>query len=188
MQVFFSSLSSLESYTRSLQTLPKDDACQQCLQNNQWVSHGYVYKQSSSHQKDVTGKRILCSSRYGRTGCGHTRRLYLDDYIPGRRYLLEAVVTFIHLLIQGAAIEDAYRRATGTPGQEARHAWRWLDALEARLGQFRTTLRQSSIKAETSMTTYRTRRLNILLPTLSEILRLQNESSSIQSFLKYRFI
>ncbi|MCD9460738.1 hypothetical protein, partial [Marinibactrum halimedae] len=101
MRRFFPSLSSLESYTRSLKTLPKADTCQHCLKNDQWVSHGYVYKRGASRFNEVTGKRILCSARYGRTGCGHTRRLYLDHCIPHCHYSLGVVVAFIQCLIRG---------------------------------------------------------------------------------------
>ena len=45
MQLFFSSLSELEHFTHRLKTLPKDNACEHCARNDQWVSHGYVYKQ-----------------------------------------------------------------------------------------------------------------------------------------------
>jgi hypothetical protein len=63
MQIFFSSLHALEQYTFSVDNIPQDDACQHCAAANQWVSHGYVYKQRSMAKREVVGKRLLCGKR-----------------------------------------------------------------------------------------------------------------------------
>lgn len=185
MQVFFSSLQTLESYTHSLNSLPKEDACQFCLQNNQWVSHGYVYKQCSSKGITLAGKRIICSSRYSRRGCGRTRQLYLDHCIPRRRYTLDIVIAFIGLLLKGIWLEDAYREVLQDHEKEGRHAWRWIDALYKQLGHFRSAF-CLSVNTKELLTKHHHRRLRILLPTLSALLRKQDNPTAIQSTLQSR--
>ena len=183
MQRFFSSLPSLESFSRSLNTLPQGDTCQHCLKNDQWVSHGYVYKRGASDSNEVTGKRILCSARYGKTGCGHTRRLYLDRCIPHCHYPLNVVVAFIWQLIRGLSVENAYLKAVNPSGMDARHAWRWMNRLNLQLGYFRSTLK-FAFKTSINAFSRQSRRRQILLPTLVSLLSRPEKSCSIQSILQ----
>ena len=184
--MFFSSLQTLEAYCHSLHSLPKEDSCQFCLQNDQWVSHGYVYKQCSLRGITLAGKRIICSARYGRRGCGRTRQLYLGHCIPGRRHTLDTVVMFIGLLIKGMWIEDAYRKALQDHERDSRHAWRWINGLYKQLGRFRSAF-GLSVNNECHHTTFQHRRLRILLPTLSALLLKQDHPASIQFTLQSRF-
>ncbi len=166
MQLFFSSRFELEHYTHYLQVLPDDHACQYCEQNDHWVSHGYVYKQCSIDQREVVGKRILCSNRFQHLGCGRTRQLYLHDALPGRRYSLHALVAFILNLLNGLSVSRAYQCATHV--HSSRHAWRWLNDLFAQLSHFRTRLCRLA-PGEPSAAVFPLppdRRLRILLPTL----------------------
>ena len=167
MQLFFSSLPELERYTHQLQSLPQDQACEHCDQNDHWVSHGYVYKQRSIHRRDVVGKRILCSNRFQHQGCGRTRQLYLYDVVPGRHYSLHALVAFILNLLNGLSVSRAYLSATGA--HSSRHAWRWLNDLFAQLARFRTLLCRLAPGAPVPALMFARppdRRLRILLPTL----------------------
>ena len=125
MQRFFSSLCELDQFSFSLDNPKHDNHCQHCARNDQWVSHGYLYKSSG----EKIGKRILCAKRYGKLGCGHTRQLYLQQFIPQRRYCLNKLVSFILSLIRGATVEHAYFDAVGHHHGSYRQAWRWLKAL-----------------------------------------------------------
>ena len=161
MQVYFSSLDALQRFTHSLQMISHDNACLHCKQNDQWVSHGCIY----NRHNDVTGKRIMCSARYGKKGCGLTRQLYLKRYIPRRWYDLETVVVFIGALLRGTPAPNAYRHAINNQNNDARQAWRWLDALYARLGCFRSRL--AGVSKETAQAPPgRSARMKVLLPTL----------------------
>lgn len=186
MQMFFSSLQTLESYTHSLNSLPKEDACQYCLRNDQWVSHGYVYKRCTSQGIILAGKRIICSSRYQRRGCGRTRQLYLEHCIPGRRYTVNTAIMFIRLLLNGVWLEDAYREALQDHIRDSRHAWRWLNGLYAQIGRFRSAL-SLSLNHEYHHVKSHHRRLRILLPTLSALLSNHDDPTAIQSTLQSRF-
>lgn len=114
----------------------------------------------------MAGKRIICSKRYGKAGCGHTRQLYLADVIPRRQYRLPVVIAFTQRLIDGASLEQAYFDATGCTAKEARHAWRWLKELFKQLALWRTLITKP---VETFEVSQRSRRLKVLLPTLERL-------------------
>lgn len=160
MQRYFFSLSELEQFTYSLDCLSPDNQCQHCSRNDQWVSHGYVYKQTG----EKIGKRLLCAKRYNKQGCGRTRQLYLQNIIPQRRYPLSTLLTFILSLIRGATVEQAYFRAIGHEHSSHRQAWRWLDALWRRIGWFRSRRPETDVEPVRR----RSRRLSLLLSTLNE--------------------
>lgn len=192
MQIFFSTLPQLESFTR-LKTLPKENACQHCKRNDQWLSHGYVYKQHSSQQRDIIGKRILCGRRFGQLGCGRTRQLYLDQYVPQRHYSLAVLIAFARLLLSGVGVQQAYRQALGEPHKDPRQAWRWLEALYFQLGFFRSYLgKVSQLSIEfigRQALQYPSRRRNILHSTIKNLLSLASDSdnATLQTLLQTRF-
>lgn len=179
MQTFFSSMASLEHFTHSLGTITPDNACESCSQNDQWVSHGYVYRQQTMAQRHAVGKRILCSQRHGKDGCGRTRQLYLGDIIPKRRHCMHTLATFVFLLCKGLTVTQAYREAREDPYRDPRHAWRWLSALTAQLGRLRTYLCKPNNTPLVGLH-HRSRQLTILLPTLHTIFLLHPDESAIQ--------
>ena len=122
---------------------------------------------------EVSGKRIICCNRYGKSGCGHSRQLYLENIIPKRQYRLTVAIAFIKILLSNAPIEEAYIQSTEKV-KEARHAWRWIKDLFKKLPQWRTLLPRYTDKAKPL---YRSKRLNILLPTLKQLLEIFNVAS-----------
>lgn len=141
-----------------------------------------MYKQESIHQRTPIGKRILCSNRYGKRGCGRTRQLYLSSVIPHKHYGLAVVLAFITALLKGRSVTDAYREAVGRTELEARQAWRWLQRLVEQLGHWRTRLPRGS---ESPIHRQRhCHRLQVLLPTLQRLLPL---AESIQPIHQHAF-
>jgi hypothetical protein len=183
MRMFFSSLFELEQFTFSLNSQSSKQVCQYCSQNSHWVSHGFVYKQQSSRRRFVVGKRILCSKRYGRDGCGRTRQLYLQEVIPRRHYLLPTLLAFIETLLKGNTVKHAWQYTVAKPPREPRQAWRWLNALMRQLGRFRTLLNQPPSLSLTCQR-YSSARLTILLPTLAALLQSFEDNNALQCQLK----
>lgn len=186
MQVFFSSMASIEHFTHSLGTITPDNACEHCSQNDQWVSHGYVYRQQTMAQRHAVGKRILCSQRYGKEGCGRTRQLYFANIIPKRHYCMQTLAAFILLLCKGLSVTQAYRDARNDQHRDPRQAWRWLNALTAQLGRLRTSLCKRA-DVEVVHFHHRSRKLAVLLPTLHAIFHLHPDGSTIQPQQQQRF-
>ncbi|MEM7421696.1 MAG: hypothetical protein AAF364_18540 [Pseudomonadota bacterium] len=183
MQLFFSSLQELERFTHSLQSLPKDNTCEHCNRNDQWVSHGYVYKQRSLDKRGIAGKRIVCARRFGKLGCGRTRQLYLNNIVPKRHYLLSVILTFIAELIRGKSVQPAYHQALGHDHYSPRQAWRWLDALMQRLPLCRLHIK-SAQESQLPHAGWRTNRQKVLLPSLKAL----SQKESLQTYLQQAFV
>lgn len=185
MQIFFSSLHALEQYTFSVDNIPQDDACQFCAAENQWVSHGYVYKQRSMMKREVVGKRLLCGKRYGKQGCGRTRQIYLHSIIPRRRYNLSVLALFIGLLLQGVGVVKSYQQATNRQCSDHRHAWRWINNLHSRIGWFRSLFAKPLYSLLNIP--HRSRRLRILLRTLKDLLSASENLLNFQQIYQSAF-
>ncbi|MBK8974086.1 MAG: hypothetical protein IPM37_22995 [Hahellaceae bacterium] len=177
MQTFFSSLNDIERFTQSIGS-QSSCACPHCQLSDQWVSHGYVYSQAG----EITGKRLVCGRRYGKNGCGRTQQLYLNEVLPHRRYRLSVLMAFITRLIQGMAVRCAYHAALGHAIYEPRQAWRWLNALWARMPRWRTCLPSLNI----TVRRYRSWRLRLLLNALSAWLT-GSDSTLLQEQLQQPF-
>lgn len=181
MQLFFPSFSKLEAFSRSLNTLISSHACRHCTCSDQWVSHGFIYRQSGIQ----VGKRILCAKRYGKSGCGRTFALYIAAFIPQRRYSLNVLWAFVCSLIQGSNVAQAYFSAVGHAHFNHRQAYRWLSALYAQVGLFRSQLPFRSVNSISVR--HRSTRLSILFTTLSAWVNFYPDQFNIQIQLNQRF-
>jgi hypothetical protein len=181
MTQFFSSFSKLESFSHSLNTLTSSHTCQHCACSDQWISHGFIYRQSGIQ----VGKRILCAKRYGKLGCGRTFALYIAAFIPERRYSLSVLWAFACSLIQGSSVAQAYFSAVGHAYFSHRQAYRWLSALYAQVGLFRSQLPFASTYSISVR--HRSARLSILLTTLSAWIHYFSDKNNIQIQLNQRF-
>jgi hypothetical protein len=173
MQKFFESIQSINQFTFSLDSRSTQIECQHCHQCRAWVSHGFVYKQRSIILKEPVGKRIFCSNRLGKVGCGRTVQLYLSSEIPFRQYSAVHVFLFVSALLAGLSVSVAYQRVAGLFTD--RQGWRWLSVLFEKLSEFRSHLpsRYSSVGDYS----FRSKRLQLLLPTLHGIFNLANPGS-----------
>jgi len=166
MQQFYEDFETLDRFTLSLDYHRDKIECIHCAKRNQFVSHGIIYKQRSMSWREPVGKRIFCSDRHGRSGCGRTFQLYVANEIPSCHYSAARLWAFIAALLARQSVADAYQQATGQT--ESRHAWRWINRLMRRLTDYRRFLKRpsGSIAPRPRSTT---RRLHILLSTLEQL-------------------
>ena len=122
-----------------------------------------VYKQRSQSLREPVGKRIFCSNRYGRTGCGRTFQLYLATELPSHHYGTTQLFAFITALLANFSITAAYCKAIGK--HAPRHAWRWFKKLTQQLMSYRNHLHRDA-QTHSSLCTTQSRSKQILLPTL----------------------
>lgn len=176
MPLFFDNLESLHRFTLELDRHQEEIRCPHCHLDDQFVSHGFVYKKQAQADPAPVAKRIFCSNRYGKTGCGRTRQLYLSEVVPRLSYSALQVFVFLSSLIAGLPISEAYQQAVKKP--DFRHAYRWLKKLMARLSAFRS-LFSRPVAAPTFL--QRSQRLQLLLPTLKNLFTFPN-SGSCQAF------
>lgn len=180
MQRFFSTLSELEFFSLSVNSLLFNQPCPHCQQCDQWYSHGYNYNQAGQ----VRGKRIICCARFGKRGCGKTIALYLAHVLPQRRYCLKVISTFVQLLLQGHTIERAYHNAVQHDHYSHRQAYRWLDGLYAKLGLFRT---QCALPEQSGSFVHpRSKRLTVLLSTMAGLIERWSDLNQLQVVLNQR--
>ena len=128
---FFSCLASLHAFS-----LNPVLTCPHCGCDDQLVSHGFVYRKQVCAEPAQVGKRLCCSNRFGRTGCGRTVQLYLTKVIPRLHYSASVMFVFVSALLVGSSVVSAFQLATGRV--EPRHAWRWLRRLVQQLPLWRS--------------------------------------------------
>jgi len=134
---FYNTLNEIQHNSLNSQFSAGSIYCSQCHQNHFLVSHGFTYKTDEHGQTFITGKRLVCSSRW-RNGCGATMRLILATTLPKIHYGGLIVMTFVAALLTGHIVTKAYQKATGA--HTHRNAWRWIDKLKTRLTLWRPSL------------------------------------------------
>ena len=179
MSRFFSSLHDMHLFS-----LSPSITCPHCGLDNQFVSHGFVYHKQPRALPAPVGKRLYCSLRFGRSGCGRTVRLYLDQAIPRLHYPASVLCAFLLLLMAGTSVMSAYQQVTGR--SEARHAWRWLQRLSEQLPHWRARfLTLPSCSSASSAFATRSPRLRSLLSTAS--LWSSGASTNVVADLQHRW-
>lgn len=166
MQIYYPSLQAIDQ-----QTMQLDHAqCAHCKQTRQLVSHGFIRKKQVGAEPAAVGKRVFCSNRHRRTGCGRTMQLYLDTTARYMHHAGGCVVAFVLSLMAGMSIARAYRDATGagTP----RNAYRWLHRLSALLSVYRSLFHRPPLPGGGSaVAAHRPARLLLLISTFEALLR-----------------
>ena len=136
MQIYYPSLQAIHQQTLQLEP----ERCRLCGKTHQLVSHGFIRKKRAGGDPQAVGKRVFCSNRYHRTGCGHTFTLYLDSTLCYLHHAGSVVVAFVLSLLACISIGLAYTQATGA--HSARHAYRWLHRLDAQISTYRSLFHQ----------------------------------------------
>ncbi|MBL4795341.1 MAG: hypothetical protein JKY24_07550 [Pseudomonadales bacterium] len=171
MNLFFDNIDSLNQFTHQLDNHNDAFSCQHCRKQDQFVPHGFVYKNqhiAPAADKEPAGKRLLCSNRYGRSGCGRTLRLYLADCIPSLTRSSAQVALFFLLLLSGCSTKEAYQKSTPETEADHRNAYRWLTKCQTKLTTYRTFLSTRALNF-TCVFAKRTNRLQHLLPTIKRL-------------------
>ena len=134
MQLYYSSLQAIDQ-----QTMQLDHAqCNHCRQTHQLISHGFIRKKRTGAEPEAVGKRVFCSNRNNRAGCGRTMQLYVDSTIRYLHHGCCCVEAFILSLMAGMTIGHAYHHATGA--DTPRNAYRWLHRLRMQASVYRSLM------------------------------------------------
>jgi hypothetical protein len=187
MKIFYDTLEALHQFSVSLDH--HELTCTSCKARGQFVSHGFCYKQRSQTVREAVGKRLFCSKRSGRTGCGRTVQLYIATEVPKLHYGTTQLFAFINALLANFSIAAAYCKAVGKP--ESRHAWRWFKKVMLQLTAYRRYLhREAHVTSPAFKTQSQSRQ--ILLPTLHALFSAEHSSinpiADFQQAHQVRFI
>ena len=183
MRKFFKNINSIHQFTMELEYHQDNLQCKKCQKSDQFISHGYVYKKKNNGGKRTVGKRIFCSNRFGKTGCGCTHRFYLADEIPRHQFNAAHVFIFLTQLFIGSSIQKAYTAATRA--LDPRNAYRWLKKMGLKLINYRHVLNQHP-QIYSNDYPITNKRLRLLLPTLKNILSSLGTTPCAQYQLQYQ--
>jgi hypothetical protein len=168
MQIYYPSLHAIEQQTMQLEHAQ----CAHCKQTQQLVSHGFIRKkQRGGADLAAVGKRVFCSNRNSRKGCGRTMQLYLDSTVRYLHHAGSRVVALVLSLIAGMTIEQAYHQAIGATAGP-RNAYHWLNRLCAQLSAYRSLSHRPPLQDAPAMVTAHCRaRLPSLMSTFTALLQ-----------------
>ncbi len=185
MERYFNDLDTLHRFTLSLDSQPYPIRCQHCSKQGQFVSHGFVYKKQHRGEKRAVGKRLFCSNRCGRSGCGRTLRLYLATELAFLHYTTVHLTAFLLALLSGSTIQYAYQAATQTA--EPRNAWQWLHKLQRKLVDYRALLK-TPCSPLTRRCTVKNKQRDILLSSLQMLFSTLGSCAQIQQRTQTAFV
>jgi hypothetical protein len=121
----------------------KATACPHCKVIGLLVLHGFLrgYDESSPREKTVRARRIFCSNRNNRQGCGRTFSVWIADKI--RRLSLSAGGLWMFLQsVVGSGMASAIRRVNShLSDRQMQRIWKRFDLGQS---QIRTALWQHS--------------------------------------------
>ena len=140
MQKFFHSIDEIGRFIGNLRPLQR--SCPHCDATNTLCSHGFIHKFGQFNTKHLVGKRVYCSNRYQKNGCGRTFQLYLADFIPRLHFSIADFETeiqrYLHFNISDNPQENSIRRCN------VRTRFRWFRKLENRIPVIREALIKSN--------------------------------------------
>ena len=88
-------------------------ACVHCRRVGMLVGHGrlFGYAETSS-ARELRGRRVLCSTRHRRSGCGRTFSVWLAAVVPRRIVRAATIFALLTGLASGLSRAAAWRRAS----------------------------------------------------------------------------
>jgi hypothetical protein len=129
-------------------------ACPHCRQVGMLVRHGFLrgYDDSSPRCKTIRARRIFCSNRHRRTGCGRTFSVWIASKIRRISLTSRGLLAFLQRAVMGslaAAIRD-----TDCPRSDRtlRRIWKRFDRGQSRI---RTALHERAPPPESLATSAR---------------------------------
>lgn len=119
----------------------KATACPHCKATGLLVLHGFLrgYDESSPREKTVRARRIFCSNRYNRPGCGRTFSVWITDKI--RRLSLSAggLWMFLQAVVASGLVAAIRRVDCHLSDRQMQRIWKRFDLGQS---QIRTVLWQ----------------------------------------------
>ena len=119
----------------------KQLACPHCARTGMVIGHGLLFGYAEhDSERVVRGRRLLCSKRHLRTGCGRTFSVLLSCVIAGFSVRTRTLSRMLTAVIGSVCRKVAWERA-GTPrGLSLRSGYRLWRRLLAAQSHLRTTL------------------------------------------------
>lgn len=122
----------------------KQLSCPRCHRTGMLVGHGLLtgYAERGS-EREVRGRRLLCSARFRRAGCGRTFSVLIATVIAGFTVRTPTISGLLEAVVGGLNRKAAWERLqglVGAPGLSLRSGYRLWDRLVAAQSGVRTAL------------------------------------------------
>ena len=123
----------------------KQISCPRCHRAGMLVGHGLLsgYAERGG-DREVRGRRLLCSARFRRSGCGRTFSVLIATVVAGFTVRTPTISAFLESVVGGLSRKAAWERAQapagGAPGLSLRSGYRLWDRLLAAQSRIRTAL------------------------------------------------
>ena len=120
----------------------KAEACPHCRQTGWLIGHGWLrgYAERDGGLR-VRGRRLFCSNRFRRRGCGRTVAVLLADVLPRLVVGALCLFRFVSRVVEGATRLAAWRSALRGV-TSSRHAYRLWHHVVAAHGRIASALVQ----------------------------------------------
>jgi transposase-like protein len=126
-----------------LLTEAKQLACPNCHHTGEIVGHGLLIGNAErGNEREVRGRRLLCSARFRRPGCGRTFSVLLATVVEHFSVRTPTLSTLLELVVGGATRKVAWERlhAGCRAGLALRTCYRLWARLVAAQSHLRTAL------------------------------------------------
>lgn len=123
----------------------KQTACPHCRRAGMVVGHGLLLGYAErGNDREIRGRRLLCSARFRRSGCGRTFSVLLATVIARFTARTSTVAALLEAAVRGSSRKAAWEwmqeSAAGAPGLSLRSAYRLWARLGAAQSRIRTAL------------------------------------------------
>ncbi|MBN8215976.1 MAG: hypothetical protein J0L75_05005 [Spirochaetes bacterium] len=102
--------------------------------------HGYLRGQDEKHHPSVRARRIFCSDRTRRPGCGRTFSLFLSHCLVGLKVGTAVAWAFLSGILAGLSIEKAVYAVAAQHDLSLSTFWRLWQKLKGAQAAIRTVL------------------------------------------------
>jgi hypothetical protein len=82
--------------------------CPHCKKYGMLILHGYIYGLDEKRQCVIKGKRVYCSNRNRRSGCGQTIAYRFCNFIRQSFLSSQTAWKFLSNILSGSSIESSY--------------------------------------------------------------------------------
>ena len=108
---FYKTKSQFEAFYARL----KLTLCPHCKLSGYLILHGYLYGyDEQDNTRKVRGRRIYCSNRYNKNGCGRTFCVLPASVMPRFIISAQSLWRFLDNVKSGLGLAGAFRKAGGT--------------------------------------------------------------------------
>ncbi len=123
----------------------KQMACPRCHRTGLLVGHGLLTGYAEhGNDREIRGRRWLCSARFRRMGCGRTFSVLIATVVPRFTVRTPAITALLEAIVGGLSRKAAWERsqacAASAPGLSLRSGYRLWSRLLAAQSRIRTAL------------------------------------------------